>query len=57
MSFGDDTALAGDSEEKLCWQVSELGRVFERRKLRVNVDKSKVEAGRKVEGRDEVDRG
>ena len=32
----DDTALVADSEEKLCRLVSELGRVCERRKLRVN---------------------
>ena len=31
-----------DSEEKLCRLVSELGKVYERRKLRVNVGKSKV---------------
>ena len=31
-----------DSEEKLCRLVSEFGRVRERRKLRVNVGKSKV---------------
>ena len=31
-----------DSEEKLCGLVSEFGRVCERRKLRVNVGKSKV---------------
>ena len=31
-----------DSEEKLCRLVTEFGRVCERRKLRVNVDKSKV---------------
>ena len=31
-----------DSEEKLCRLVSEFGRVFKRRKLRVNVDYSKV---------------
>ena len=30
------------SEEKLCRQVSGFGRVCERRKLRVNVGKSKV---------------
>ena len=35
--FADDTALVADSE-KLC----EFGRVCERRKLRVNVGKSKV---------------
>ena len=40
--FADDTALVADSEEKLCRLVSEFGRVFERRKLRVNVGKSKV---------------
>ena len=40
--FADDTALAADSEEKLCRLVSEFGKVFERRKLRVNVGKSKV---------------
>ena len=31
-----------DSEEKLCRLVSEFGRVCERRKLRLNVGKSKV---------------
>ena len=31
-----------DSEEKLCRLVSDFGRVCERRKLRVNVGKSKV---------------
>ena len=40
--FADDTALMADSEEKLCRLVSEFGGVFERRKLRVNVGKSKV---------------
>ena len=40
--FPDDTALVADSEENLCRLVSELGRVCERRKLRVNVGKSKV---------------
>ena len=39
--FADDTALVADSE-KLCRLVSEFGRVCERRKLRVNVGKSKV---------------
>ena len=38
----DDTALLADSEEKLCGLVSEFGRVCERRKLRLNVGKSKV---------------
>ena len=36
------TALVADSEEKLCRLVNEFGRVCERRKLRVNVGKSKV---------------
>ena len=38
----DDTALVADSEKKLCRLVSESGRVCERKKLRVNVGKSKV---------------
>ena len=40
--FTDDTALVANSEEKLCRLVSEFGRVCKRRKLRVNVGKSKV---------------
>ena len=40
--FADDTALMADSEEMLCRLVCEFGRVCERRKLRVNVGKSKV---------------
>ena len=40
--FADDTALVADSDDKLCRLVSEFGRVCERRKLRVNVGKSKV---------------
>ena len=40
--FADDTALVADSEEKLYRLVSEFGRVSDRRKLRVNVGKSKV---------------
>ena len=40
--FADDTALVADSEEKLCGLVSGFGRVYEKRKLRVNVGKSKV---------------
>ena len=40
--FADDTALVADSEEKLCRQVREFGRVWERRMLRVNVGKNKV---------------
>ena len=40
--FADDTALVTDSEEKLCRLVSKFGRVCERRKLKVNVGRSKV---------------
>ena len=40
--FADDTALVADSEQKLCTLVTEFGRVRERKKLRVNVCKSKV---------------
>ena len=40
--FADDTVFVADSEEKLCQLVAEFGRVCERRKLRVNVGKSKV---------------
>ena len=40
--FADDTALVADSEEKFCRLVSEFGRVCKRRKLRVNVRKSKI---------------
>ena len=40
--FADDTVLMADAEEKLCQIVSEFGKVCERRKLRVNVDKSNV---------------
>ena len=40
--FADDTALVADSEEKLRQLIEEFGRVCERRKLRVNENKSKV---------------
>ena len=40
--FPDDAVLVSDSKEKLCRLVSGFGRVCERRKLRVNVGKSKV---------------
>ena len=40
--FADDTTLVADSEEKLCRLVSEFGITCERRKLRMNVGKSKV---------------
>ena len=39
--IADDTTLVADSEEKSIL-VSEFGRVCERRKLRLNVGKSKV---------------
>ena len=42
--FADGTALVADSEEKLCRQVSEFGRVCERiklRRLRVTVHPSR----------------
>ena len=42
MLFADDTALVADLDEKLRRLVSEFGRVCERRKLRVNVGKSKA---------------
>ena len=42
MLFADDTVVVADSEEKLCQLVSEFGRVCKRRKLKVNVGKSKV---------------
>ncbi|WP_435331133.1 reverse transcriptase domain-containing protein, partial [Klebsiella pneumoniae] len=40
--FADDIALVADSEETLRQLVEEFGRVCERRKLKVNVNKSKV---------------
>ena len=40
--FADDTVVVADSERKLCHLVTKFGRVCERRKLRVNVGKSKV---------------
>ena len=40
--FADDTALVADTEEALQQLVTEFGRVCERRKLKVNVGKSKV---------------
>ena len=40
--FADDTVVVADSERKLCQLVTEFERVCERRKLRVNVSKSKV---------------
>ena len=40
--FVDDTVVVADSQRKPCQLVTESGRVCERRKLQVNVDKSKV---------------
>ena len=40
--FADDAVFVADSEEKLCQLVTEFGRTCERRKLKVNVGKSKV---------------
>ena len=40
--FADDTALVAESEDQLQCLVREFGRVCDRRKLKVNVDKSKV---------------
>ena len=40
--FADVTVVVADSERKLCQLVTEFGRVCERRKLQVNVGKSKV---------------
>ena len=40
--LGDDTALEADSEKKLCRLMGEFGIVCDRRKLRMNVGKSKV---------------
>ena len=40
--FADDTALVADSERTLQQLVTEFDRVCKRRKLKINVDKSKV---------------
>ena len=40
--FAGDTVVVADSARKLCQLVTEFGRVCERRKVRMNVDKSKV---------------
>ncbi len=40
--FADYTALVADLEEKFSRLVAEFGRVCDRKKLRVNVGKSKV---------------
>ena len=40
--FADGSVVVADSERKLCQLVTEFGKVCERRKLLVNVGKSKV---------------
>ena len=40
--FADDTVLVADSEDEIAEVVEEFGRVCERRKLKMNVNKSKV---------------
>ena len=40
--FVDDTVAVADFERKMCQLVTEFGRVCERRKLQVDVGKSKV---------------
>ena len=47
--FTVDTALMTASEEKLYIQMREFGRVCERRKLGVNVGKSKVMSAQGME--------
>jgi len=42
LMFADDTVLLGDDEKKLQRLVNEFGRVCKKRKLTVNVEKSKV---------------
>ena len=53
--FADDTVVVADSEEKLCQLVTEFGRVCKRRKLRVNVGKSKVMRCTSNEGGNRID--
>ena len=40
--FAGDTALMADSEEKLSKLMSESGKIYERRKLLLKLDKSTV---------------
>ena len=52
MLFADDTALVADSEDKLQKIVEEFDRVCVRRKLKINVNKSKVmRCSRREDGR------
>ena len=50
--FADDTALVAESAEQLQRLVTEFGKVCKRRKLRVNVEKSKVMCGGGSEDRE-----
>ena len=50
LMFAEDTVLVGDSREKLMRLVNEFESVCRRRKLRVNVDKSKVMKNEDLEG-------
>ena len=52
MMFADDTALVGDSEEKLQRLVKEFGDACTRRKLTVNVSKSKI---MRIDGKNDGD--
>ena len=55
--FADDNALVADSVEELGRLVSEFGRAYERRKLRVNVGKSKVMRCSRYENGGRVENG
>ena len=52
--FADDTALVASTEERLQRLVNEFGVVCERRKLRVNIGKSKVMVCNRRGGRAEL---
>lgn len=45
--FANDTALVADLEEIFQRLVEEIGRAYERRKLKVNVEKNKVLTSRR----------
>lgn len=55
LMFADDTALVGDSDEKLQKLVREFGNVCKRRKLTVNASKSKVMKMSRDQGETELD--
>ena len=49
--FVDDTALVADSKDNMQMLVEEFGRIFERRKLKVNVNNSEMmHCSRQVDG-------